>query len=1051
MDLRLLGQLEIVPRARGGELRRAKESAILAVLALTPGQVVTMETLIFKVWDDAPSERVKNTLRSYVSNVKGAVAVAGGASVESARGGYVLRIDRENVDVHRFHRLVARAEVIAASGDAERAVSLLREADGLWRDQALAGLPGRWIESMRHTLHEERRLAMERRVGLELELGRDARLISELWRLIEQYPLDEIWVAYQMQALYRVGRETEALALYQQDYVRRAELGLGPSPGLAALQERILRRDPSLNAASPARRAVRHTSGNGGLPPRPDAVVGRDGELAVLCDIPDTGTPPVRIIDGMGGSGKSTLAVEAAYRLRERCPDPPIFLSFHAHRAGQAPLDTQDALCQLLEMTGAAPEPMPQTVAALVGLWQREIAARRSVIVLDDVPDTAAIAGVLPAAGESVAIVTSRPRLPGLPGSIVLSLDELPLDDAIALFTRTAGSSKIDDPETLSRAVRLCGCLPLALTLSASRLRDDGSTVPEFVAEIEERRAFPDPLGMAVPGLMQTFELSYNGLDASHREFFRRLGVNPCPSFNPRTAAVIVGTTIEEAESALGILHGRHLVEQFAVDRYRFHDLIREYAVLVAGRDDPDWEQRRALHRLLDYYLNSARRADRLLYPYRNRADMDSGSPLGGFSEFTSAGEAEKWLELEWRNVVRLVGYASRHEWKQYCADLSRTIVDFIDIRGYWSDGIDVHRTSLQACRDLGDPLRLAQVAKSLSLFEIRTGSHRDAMEHIKEAAEIYQSAGDGQGIADSLNRMGAINRFMGFPGVALAYHQEALGIYRSLQDDYGIAGALCNAGAAYYTLGRHAEAIDHYRSALALYQEIGDRRGEARCLNNLGDALCRQGLYRDAVPYLEEAFDIYQKLGARHHLATVQLNMGSIDQSKGRYQDAIAAYRTALATFREEGYLRHAAGALYEIGTAYQSLEYYDHALAHYQEAEAIAKKIDDLGIQEISSCGIANALRGEGDYTGALRYYRVALELVLQTGDLLEKARVLEGMAETRFRMRDITETRILLREAQDAYRMAGVQDAAKISLRLSALDAQESGGEPPLKSVI
>lgn len=1040
MDLNLLGPLEIVPRTRGGELRRAKEHAILAVLALTPGQVVTVDTLISKIWDDdAPSEAVRRTLRTYVSHVKGVVAAVGGASVESARGGYALRIDRENVDVHRFHRLVRQAEAIAASGDAEHAVSLLREAEGLWRGQAFAGLPGRWIESARHGLHEDRRLATERRVGLELGLGRHAELIGELWQLTEQYPLDETWVAYQMQALYRSGREVDALALYGRDYERRIEMGLDPSLGLAALQERILRHDSSLMATSADRRTVRHAPWNGGLPPRPNVFVGRDREIAMLCDVSDTDTSPVKIIHGMGGCGKTALAVEAAFQLRDRYPDPPIFLSFRAHEAGQVALDTRDALRQLLELAGIAPGTVPQTTAALTAIWQRELVGRRSVIVFDDVPDVAAIAGALPRAGEPVVFITSRHRLAGLPGSVAFALDELALDDAITLFTQTVGPSKIDDPTAVSRAVQHCGCLPLGLTLSASRLREQGSSLSQFVTEIEERRAFPDGMDLTVAGLMQTFELSYRDLDATHQEFFRRLGMNPCSDFSPRTAAVVVGTTAEAAESALGVLHDRHLIEQSVGGQYRIHDLLREYAVFVAERDDPTSERRRMLHRILDYYMYSAYRADRIVFPYRKRVEVGPVSVLAVQDDLVSVDDARQWLELEWRNVVKLANYAAHHEWKQYCVDLSNAVAEFIDSRGYWSDGINIHRTALRLSRDLGDSLRLARAASDLSLLELRVGKYDDALLHVEDAAEIYRSTNDDRNVAGSLDRIGAIYRFKGQAREALAYHQEALWIYREIQNDRGVADALCNAGAAYIDLGRYAEAVTYCQNALKLYQKIDYLRGEALCFNSIGDAMCQLGLYRDAMSNLKRAHELYRMTGARENLALVILNMGHVSQSKGRYQDAIAAYREALAICREMGDMRHLAGAFYDIGTAYQLQECHDQALIHYRESGAIAKEIGDLGIQAVASLGIADALSGSGIYSDALERYNIALKLALQTENILQKAKVLEGIAETRFRMRDLTATRIYLREALDAYQVAGVSEAKRVGLRLSMLDAK------------
>jgi tetratricopeptide (TPR) repeat protein len=213
------------------------------------------------------------------------------------------------------------------------------------------------------------------------------------------------------------------------------------------------------------------------------------------------------------------------------------------------------------------------------------------------------------------------------------------------------------------------------------------------------------------------------------------------------------------------------------------------------------------------------------------------------------------------------------------------------------------------------------------------------------------------------------------------------------------------------------------------------------KCLNNIGDVLCQQGFYQDAAPHLEKALDMCQKVGARQHLAALRLNIGHVAQSKGHYQDAIAAYHAALDECRAVGDLRHMAGAMCDIGDSYLMQECYDQALIYYEKAEMAAKEIGDIGVQGIANLGIAGALSGNGSYSRALERYGVALKIALQAEDLLQKAKTLEGMAETKFRMRNFIEARLHLRQAQDAYMIAGVQDAARVSLRLTALDARAS----------
>lgn len=588
------------------------------------------------------------------------------------------------------------------------------------------------------------------------------------------------------------------------------------------------------------------------------------------------------------------------------------------------------------------------------------------------------------------------------------------------------------------KAVRLCSHLPLALALTASRLRDGRSTVSEFVADVAGLHAFPDRLGAASQLLMPTFELSYARLDASHREFFRRLGMNPCPEFDAHTAAVIVGTGIREAEAALAALRDRHLVEHAAANRFRFHDLVREYAAFAAERDDPDWERRRAERRLLDYYLRTADQANQILFPHLGSLDTERTGLPGAIPGLASREEAQRWLELESRNALKVAHYAAKHEWKQYCADLASVLAEFLESRGFWNEAIGILEIALRACRDLDDPSRQARAARDLSLFELRMGNYTDALSHADEGAEVCRSLDDRRGEAEMVDRIGTIHRYMGRSRIALAHHQEAFDLYRVTQSKRGMAEALCHSGIAYSSLGRYADAVTHYDRALLLYQETGDRRGEAKTYNNIGDTLDMQGRLREALANYEKSLELFQEVNARQNLAHVRQNIGHIAQSRGKPHEAIAAYRAALATYRETGDLYRQARAFYDIGTAYQGHEYYDEALIHHQKAETIARQLGDLSMQANAHLGAADALRGSGSYTEALKHYDRALELSMTTEDLYRKAKALEGTAETRLRMRDLQSCRICLREALDIFRGIDVPEAKTVALRLASLDA-------------
>ena len=256
MEFRVLGPIELWSAGRQRDLGPARERCVLAILLLTPRTVVPAETLIDRLWDTRPPAKARESLSAYLARLRASLRQAVGDNVPLAgrARGYVLDVDPQAVDLHQFRRLRRQADSLAAGGGYDEAATLLREADGLWRGAALAGIDGDWVARMRDSLEEERRAALLERVECELAVGRHAALVGELHHLLAQYPLDETFIAHQMTALYRSGRPGDALALYRETRARLVdEQGTEPGAALSELHQRILRRDPEL-AGQPAAR-----------------------------------------------------------------------------------------------------------------------------------------------------------------------------------------------------------------------------------------------------------------------------------------------------------------------------------------------------------------------------------------------------------------------------------------------------------------------------------------------------------------------------------------------------------------------------------------------------------------------------------------------------------------------------------------------------------------------------------------------------------------------------------------------------------------------------
>ncbi len=1039
MEFRVLGPIELWSAGSQRDLGPARARCVLAVLLLTPSTIVPAEALIDRLWDTRPPPKARESLSAYIARLRALLRQALGDSVRLAgrARGYVLDVDPEAVDLHQFRRLRRQADALAASGDYDHAAILLREADGLWRGQALAGVRGDWVARMRDSLEEERRAAILERIECELELGRHADLVGELRHLLAQYPLDETFIVHQMAALYWSGRPGDALGLYRETRSRLIdEQGTEPGPMLSDLHQRILRRDPLL-AVRPADRRLGRVPRPDTLPPETAEFVGRSEELGLLTG-EQGDTPRVTVIEGMPGVGKTALAVHAARSVCGQYPDGMFYLNFHTHDPGQPALDAAEALHRLLRMLAVPATQIPDTIGERAALWRAQLSRRRAVVILDDAARHDQIRPLLPVAGRSLMLITTRRKLPDLAGAGTLTLGVLSMADAITLFGRIAGQGGAHDQDDVATAVRLCGRLPLAIQLTAGRLaRDDPPRLASLVEELSQAPARLGATGAASPEVMSAFDLSYHALEPDHQRFFRRLGVSPCAQVSLQAAAALGGGTLAEAEKAIAALLDHHLLAPAPADQFRFHDLIRGYAAVAAARDDPEPEQRQAVGRLLDYYLHTADKADRVLHPFRRRTPVSVTQPPTASPALGTQEDAAGWLESEWRNILQAAQHAGRREWKRKCADLTHVLAGFVEIRAYWDEAIAAHTLALQACRDLADPARIAQASLELSVVSRQTGRHEATLPLAEDAAAIYRSLADQRGEAGALDQIGIAHQRAARSREALAYFHEARILYRDAADQHGVANTLSHSGIACWHLGRYPDAMGDLRDALSLYQEAGDRRGEAKTLSNLGRMLLYCGYHRDALEFYQQSLEIFSEIGGAQNQAILYHNIGSVHHYKGSYEDGLANCRRALAIYRDIGDLPDEADVLNDIGAIYQSTECYDEALIHHQKARLIAEEIGTLSQQVIALRGIADVRRGSGRHGDAFDHYHTALRLAREIGDPYEEAKILEGIAETTLSTQRPAAARIVFRQALDIFERLGVPEAESARIRIETMD--------------
>ncbi|WP_032764821.1 AfsR/SARP family transcriptional regulator [Streptomyces sp. CNS654] len=489
----LLGPLTARRGGRELPLGPRKQRLVLATLLARPNTPVPVDVLTDAVWPDDPPRTARKNLQVYISAARALLGPAGDGGADRlvhGCGGYHLRIAEGELDTLRFGSLARAGRAAAGRGDVAGAARLLREALDLWegpplhdlRDSAGVAEEADRLEARCLTVYEDWAEA-------EIELGRAAVAVDGLRDLVERHPLRERLRAAWMTSLHQSGRQAEALAVYD-DYrqLMARELGLEPSPAMAALYRSMLGR--GREARRPA--VSRRTPAPVALPAGTGAFTGRREELRDLLDVLGGGEERVVVVSGPGGAGKSALAVRAAHLLADPFPDGRVHV--RVRREDGTARGRAEVLAELGRWCGitearteipataagaevpatAAGAEVPATAGALAVLaeaWQEWQARHRALVVLDDVPDEASVRGLLPRSGKCAVLVTARGQLPGLAPVHRIALPAPADGEALELLGKLIGAGRLrTDPAAALRIVRACGGLPLAVEVSGMRL-----------------------------------------------------------------------------------------------------------------------------------------------------------------------------------------------------------------------------------------------------------------------------------------------------------------------------------------------------------------------------------------------------------------------------------------------------------------------------------------------------------------------------------------------------------------------------------------------------
>ncbi|MEV6522480.1 tetratricopeptide repeat protein [Longispora sp. NPDC051575] len=1011
----LLGTVEVRHDGVALPLGSAMQRTVLALLALDAGRVVPVDRLVDGLWGEAPPDRTSGLIQTYVSRLR-AVFRPAGIEIRRSGHGYALEVPPAAVDVRAF-----QAAVTDALPGADPAP--LRAALALWRGDPLADLRGTpLVDRLRAGLAEERLAAAEECLDRELRAGRHHEAVGELARLHAEHPLRERFLSLLLLALYRDGRRSEALRRYEDARRHLAdELGLDPTPELAALHGRILRDDPDLNPAPPPveRRVPRL------LPYDVPDFTGRVAEVAYLMTLAEGAARTVVIsaIDGMPGIGKTATAVHIAHALADRFPDGQLFVDLHGYTPGRAPVDSGAALSLLLRALGVPEHQVPSDLDERAALWRDRLAGRRVLVLLDNAVDARQVRPLLPGTPGNLVLVTSRRRLATLEGAESLLLEVLPAEDARALFVAAAGDAVLAEPEAVAEVLRLCGYLPLAVRIAAARIGPRRHRPVARLAELlrAEHQRLAE-LSLDDRDVTAAFNLSYDALPADQRRLFRLLGLHPGADFAPASVAALADRTPEETGDLLDRLAEAHLLGRSADDRYTFHDLLRVYAAARAAEVPADREE--ALGRLFDHYVSTAGAAvalTNLVVPPGRYPEPVVAHPAP--VAFAGKDAALAWLTAERATLLAAAEAAPAAGRPGLGYDLSTTLMRYLDAHAHYADSLALYGHALRAT---DDPARQADLLRFLGQVHFRWSGYDLALDHIHRALDLHREAGDRRGEAGALDVLGMIHGHRGDLGLALDNLQRALALHRATGHRLGETIALNTLGGIHGRLGDYRQAAEHFRQALVATRDVGNREVEGTALANLATVYHRLGRYEEALDHCRRALAVTRETGNRRGEANTLANLGLIHGRLDQRDLALDHYARARRLHREIGHRSSEGYSLTGIGDVHHRAGDLDLARDHHRRALDLARELGDRNLEAHALNGLGAAGR---DPEEVLRLHALAEAVALETGDAYARARAVEGLGRGHHGLGELREAVSCWERALGMYARLGVVEERQL----------------------
>jgi DNA-binding SARP family transcriptional activator/tetratricopeptide (TPR) repeat protein len=1014
MEFRLLGDIEARGVSGPVDLGTARQRVVLAALLVDANRTVSVGQLVDRVWGDSPPQRAKETLYGYVSRLR---RLLPGRIAPLARGlgGYSLTVDELAVDMHQFRHLITQARQAA---DDESAVALFRQALALWRGAPFAEVDTPWFNAVRDALAKER-LAVELDcTDRRLRLGDHAALLTTLSERSAAHRLDERLAAQYMLALYRSGRQADALAHYR--HIRSTlteELGIDPGQELRRLHQAILSGDAELSAPTAPADVRRPTAATWTVQCQlPLAIPGFAGRndlvqrLEELLTAPET--RPV-VVSGSPGVGKTALAVHLGHRLRRAFPDGQWYVRLLG--TADRPRDPAEVLSGLLRASGQHVDSVPEALEDRAAAFRSRVADRRVLLILDDAADAEQVRPLLPGTAGVAVLVTSRPDLRGLTASHaahIVPLEVLEPAEADALLAGVLGEQRVEaEPEAAARLADLCARLPLALRIAAANLAArPGRSLAAYADELADgsRLAKLSIAGDRQAAVRTAFDHSHAALAPDTARLFGLLGLHPGPDFTAEAAAALLGAEPSAAEYLLDELATAGLVQRTAAGRFQFHDLLRLYAAEHVERD-PD--RAAAWERLCAWCLATTDVATAFGYV----GSVQLPRPRATSDRFADRHEALAWLESERAGLVAVITHAARTGPYRIAWQLADQLRPYFYRRRHLSEWEVATTAGLRAAERDRSVLGQASMQQSLFLLRQHGGDPHGALEALHSALEGYRRSEFASGEAAMLNNLALHYGQQGRMREALAWQEKSVAMSRTHDRLVGLGRGLNVLGLIHSYLGELKLSIDRTTEALETFLEGG--YGSLTISPRINRAIAHHALgrYDEALADGTEALRLCLDHQRRASVATAHEILARVRRDTSRIDLAESHAEQALHSAREVGDAANEADCLITLSSLHHLRGRPDLAATHLEDALRITRRCDFRHQQAEAHIGLARVCLASGDTATAADHAELALSVARELELRPTECRALTALAEIGHAMGDATAAARHTAEAQ------------------------------------